>query len=204
MQQQLKNDFRNVFELITQILENLTIEEIINETLKCLTAYCPYVDIQYLIDTNILELVCSKKYISDCNYSSNALVFLSQVSAKKDLGNSSELFMQRVKMMFKMIISVICEILPFEIDLNKAYREMHETEKNFINGLGVFIEKTLSNNPKFLVDMEMFEAVHSVFLFLTIHTCCNMFRQTERLNFPMPLVISHWSLFLALNILRVV
>lgn len=140
LKNQLSSEFGEIFTLCHEVLKMASRPSLIAATLQCLGRYLSWVPLQFVFETDIIELLVTK-FLSPFPYRNLTLKCLTEIA-----GLNAQQYNSQLVQMFAGAIAQVIPILSSGQDLPTIYRTASTADQDFIQNLSLFLSIFLSNH----------------------------------------------------------
>lgn len=137
---QLSSEFGEIFKLCHEVLEKATRASLIVATLRCLQRYLSWVSLDFIFETNILEMLVSQ-FLEPYEFRNITLKCLTEVASL----NTSQ-YDQKLLSMLTAAMQQIAVVIPPDTDLKSIYNVAGTQDQDFIQNLSLFLSSFLSKH----------------------------------------------------------
>ncbi|KAG7191760.1 Karyopherin transporter [Scheffersomyces spartinae] len=140
LRQSMQSEFQEIFKLCYEVLDKTTKPSLIISTLNCLLKYIQWIPIEYIFQTNLLELLV-KKLLEPAQFRSYTIKCLTEVWQLK-----SSLHDDQIVLTFRGTMEIIYQIIPIETNLRDSYKLANSNDQSFLQDFALFLCTFLSNH----------------------------------------------------------
>lgn len=152
----MKLEFEEIFKLCYEILDKTNKASLITSTLNTLLKYIPWIPINYIFQSNLLDLL-SNKFLANPETRSITLKNLTEIS-QLSTGIENE---EKVILCFKQSMDQIYQIIPPNTNLKQSYAIASSNDQSFLQDFAMFLCTFLSNH---LLSLEKNESLRDLLL----------------------------------------
>ncbi|KAL7677393.1 hypothetical protein ACOME3_003630 [Neoechinorhynchus agilis] len=137
-------EFGEIFELCYEVLDKCLKDQLVLTTLETLLIFLNWIPRGYLLETTLIELLVSR-YMAQSPFRNVAVKCMTEI-ASIDLASGSDVSETMKEKMVKMMVDSvqrITEMIPDDVDLAHAYNQSHDSEKDFIMTLTMYLSSLL-------------------------------------------------------------
>ncbi|CUM66029.1 uncharacterized protein PRCAT00003683001 [Priceomyces carsonii] len=151
----MKAEFEEIFKLCYEVLDKTSKSSLIIATLNALLKYIHWIPINYIFQTDLLNML-STKFLNPVDTRSITLKCLTEVSSLHSAENEEKFILT-----FKNTMEQIYLIIPASSNLIESYRLASSNDQSFLQDLAMFLCTFLSNH---LLPLEQSEALRELLL----------------------------------------
>ncbi|KAI3404076.2 CRM1 [Candida oxycetoniae] len=134
----MKNEFEKIFKLCYEVLDKTTKSSLIIATLNALLKYIQWIPVNYIYQTNLLEIL-STKFLTPMDTRAIALKCLTET-------NSLPAENEKTLLYFKNALEQIYSIVPVSSNLKESYKTASSADQSFLQDLAMFLCSYLSKH----------------------------------------------------------
>lgn len=134
----MRNEFEKIFKLCYEVLDKTTKSSLIIATLNALLRYIQWIPVDYIYQTNLLDLL-SSKFLAPADTRAIALKCLTEINTLPGANEKTLLY-------FKNAMDQIYTIVPLTSNLRESYKVASSADQSFLQDLAMFLCTYLSNH----------------------------------------------------------
>ena len=144
MKERMVVEFKNIFTLLTTILDKSKRQSLLSVTLKTLQRFLTWVPNQYIFETNIMKTLLQKFFVVPA-FRNDTLACLTEIAGLKDpvVGNK---YANSIRTLFVATVMQLSQIVPINTDIARIVKVGDEEHRNFVRGLSLFCTTILANH----------------------------------------------------------
>lgn len=140
----MKAEFEEIFKLCYEILDRTSKVSLISATLNALLKYIHWIPINYIFETDILDILC-KKFLNPADTRAITLKCLTEIASLNSPENE-----EKFVIMFQNAMEQLYQIIPTATNLKESYKVASSNDQSFLQDLAMFLCTFLSNHLLFL------------------------------------------------------
>ncbi|CAI5755641.1 unnamed protein product [Candida verbasci] len=141
LKKSMESEFEEIFKLCYEILDRTSKPSLIISTLNALLKYIQWIPINYIYESNLLDLL-SKKFLSPNDTRAISLKCLTEISSLK----IDQQYEEKTILFFKNAMDEIKQIVPQTTNLKESYKVATSSDQSFLQDLAMFLCTFLSNH----------------------------------------------------------
>ncbi|KAF5108167.1 hypothetical protein DV495_001561 [Geotrichum candidum] len=161
LKRQMREEFLEIYKLCIEVLENADRPSLINATLQCLLRYFHWVQLSYIFETPIIELLVTK-FLAPPEFRNVTLKCLTEIATTEKVEAYEPILYQ----MFVQSMTVVHGIIPSETNFKFAYESAGSLDQEFIQNLALFLSAYLSKYLKSIENQNNQALLEEVHLYL--------------------------------------
>ncbi|CCE64309.1 hypothetical protein TPHA_0H01010 [Tetrapisispora phaffii CBS 4417] len=185
----MTSEFPLIYEFCHDILANTDSSRLINSSLNTLLCYINCFPINYIFDSNILDLL-SLQYFPEPETRLVALKFLTEVSMLNLNGNKT--YLEKIIKSIENVMNITASnLIQPDCDLSVIYNEFNISDQRFFRNFTIYLTTFLQNYREFCDENRSFDD-----LMIALHICLMKLSYiNEKENFK--IVLDYWHNFVA-------
>lgn len=149
----LSNEFQEIFKLCYEVLDKASKPSLLAATLECLLRYLHWIPLEYIFETNLLELL-NLKFLQLESTRAVTIKCLTEVSSLYQ-----EEYDEKFFQMFKSSLEQISTMVPLGSDLRASYQSAGSYDQAFLQDLAMYLSTFLATHYNYLEKNDAYKAV---------------------------------------------